>query len=136
MPRAEVLEQKQFPWGDDPAESLANYASRWKTGPEPVGRAEFEMRTGFAILARTFTNGARTGLDADYYRCFAAAQSSRPSGVRVTCRSKTFGACTTSVTRRFLAAFYQGVALRSAVKHSSRISIRRLWIPGGLRHYR
>src|ERR1700690_345851 len=26
------LEQKQFPWGDDPAESLANYASRWKTG--------------------------------------------------------------------------------------------------------
>ena len=34
------LEQKQFPWGDDPAESLANYASRWKTGPEPVGRAE------------------------------------------------------------------------------------------------
>jgi sulfatase modifying factor 1 len=34
------LEQKLFPWGDEPLESLANYASRWKTAPEPVGRAE------------------------------------------------------------------------------------------------
>jgi formylglycine-generating enzyme len=34
------MEQKQFPWGDEPPESLANYLTRWKTGPEPVGRAE------------------------------------------------------------------------------------------------
>jgi formylglycine-generating enzyme required for sulfatase activity len=27
------LEQKLFPWGDEPPESLANYAARWKTGP-------------------------------------------------------------------------------------------------------
>ncbi|MGA7089915.1 MAG: formylglycine-generating enzyme family protein [Candidatus Acidiferrales bacterium] len=33
-------EQKQFPWGDEPPESLTNYAQRWKTGPERVGRAE------------------------------------------------------------------------------------------------
>ena len=32
------LEQKQFPWGDDPPQSLPNYATRWKTGPEPVAR--------------------------------------------------------------------------------------------------
>jgi formylglycine-generating enzyme len=31
------VEQKQFPWGDDPPETLPNYDSRWKTGPEPVG---------------------------------------------------------------------------------------------------
>jgi formylglycine-generating enzyme required for sulfatase activity len=26
-----------YPWGDAPPESLPNYASRWKNGPEPVG---------------------------------------------------------------------------------------------------
>ncbi|MGA8761971.1 MAG: SUMF1/EgtB/PvdO family nonheme iron enzyme [Candidatus Sulfotelmatobacter sp.] len=29
-------EQKQFPWGDDPPQSLPNYEKRWLTGPEPV----------------------------------------------------------------------------------------------------
>jgi sulfatase modifying factor 1 len=32
------LEQKQFPWGDDPPQSLPDYATRWRTGPEPVAR--------------------------------------------------------------------------------------------------
>ena len=32
------LEQKQFPWGDDPPHSLPDYAKRWQTGPEPVAR--------------------------------------------------------------------------------------------------
>jgi formylglycine-generating enzyme required for sulfatase activity len=32
------IEQKNFPWGDDPPHSLPNYAARWQTGPEPVGR--------------------------------------------------------------------------------------------------
>ena len=32
------LEQKQFPWGDDPPQTLPDYASRWLSGPEPVGR--------------------------------------------------------------------------------------------------
>lgn len=30
------LEGKLFPWGDDPPQSLPNYATRWKTAPEPV----------------------------------------------------------------------------------------------------
>ena len=30
------FEQKQFPWGDNPPQSLPNYATRWQTGPEPV----------------------------------------------------------------------------------------------------
>jgi len=33
-----VLEQKQFPWGDDPPQSLPDYATRWQAGPEPVAR--------------------------------------------------------------------------------------------------
>jgi sulfatase modifying factor 1 len=32
------LEQKQFPWGDDPPQSLPNYATRWQSGPEPVAQ--------------------------------------------------------------------------------------------------
>ncbi len=31
------VEGKLYSWGDAPPESLPNYASRWKTGPEPVG---------------------------------------------------------------------------------------------------
>src|ERR1700751_2292371 len=33
-------DQKLYPWGDAPLESLKNYASRWKTAPERVGQAE------------------------------------------------------------------------------------------------
>lgn len=33
------IEGKVFPWGDDPPESLANYAERWKTGPEQIRRS-------------------------------------------------------------------------------------------------
>src|SRR5580700_4982867 len=32
------LEQKLFPWGDAPPQSLPDYATRWQTGPEPVAR--------------------------------------------------------------------------------------------------
>jgi formylglycine-generating enzyme required for sulfatase activity len=32
------LEQKQFPWGDAPPQSLPDYAMRWQNGPEPVVR--------------------------------------------------------------------------------------------------
>ncbi len=28
---------KLYPWGDEPPQSLPDYAQRWKTGPEPVG---------------------------------------------------------------------------------------------------
>jgi len=32
------LVRKQFPWGDDPPQTLPDYATRWQTGPEPVAR--------------------------------------------------------------------------------------------------
>lgn len=32
------VEQKKFPWGDDPPQTLPDYATRWQTGPEPVAR--------------------------------------------------------------------------------------------------
>jgi len=33
------VEDQAFPWGDEPPQSLPNYADRWRTGPEPVGRS-------------------------------------------------------------------------------------------------
>jgi len=32
------VEEKLFPWGDAPPQSLPDYEKRWKTGPEPVAR--------------------------------------------------------------------------------------------------
>jgi len=32
------LEQQDFPWGNDPPQSLPDYAARWQTGPEIVAR--------------------------------------------------------------------------------------------------
>ncbi len=32
------LDGKLFPWGNDPPQSLPEYAARWQTGPEPVAR--------------------------------------------------------------------------------------------------
>jgi formylglycine-generating enzyme len=32
------LEQKDFPWGNEPPQSLPDYAARWQKGPEPVAR--------------------------------------------------------------------------------------------------
>ncbi len=60
------LEQKQFPWGDAPPESLANYATRWKTGPEPVGRAESNGYGLFDIGANVH-EWCADWFDADYY---------------------------------------------------------------------
>ena len=34
------LEQKRFPWGDEPPESRAEYGARWKEGPEPIGTSD------------------------------------------------------------------------------------------------
>jgi formylglycine-generating enzyme len=32
------VEQKSFPWGDQPPQSLPDYATRWQTGPEVVAQ--------------------------------------------------------------------------------------------------
>ena len=32
------LQQTDFPWGNEPPQSLPDYATRWQTGPEPVAR--------------------------------------------------------------------------------------------------
>jgi formylglycine-generating enzyme len=60
------LEQKQFPWGDEPPEDLPNYASRWKTGPEPVGRAE-RNAYGLCDIGANVHEWCADWFSADYY---------------------------------------------------------------------
>jgi formylglycine-generating enzyme required for sulfatase activity len=34
------MEQKRFPWGDEPPETRRDYAARWRHGPEPIATSE------------------------------------------------------------------------------------------------
>ena len=81
------LEQKQFPWGDEPPESLMNYAARWKTGPEPVGRAE-SNGYGLCDIGANVHEWCADWFDADYYQRShernpqGPAESVPPAGVK------------------------------------------------------
>jgi formylglycine-generating enzyme len=81
------LEQKQFPWGDEPPESLANYAARWKTGPEPVGCAE-QNGYGLCDIGANVHEWCADWFDADYYRVApernpqGPAESGSPAGAK------------------------------------------------------
>lgn len=70
------LEQKLFPWGDEPPESLANYSSRWKTAPEPVGRAE-KNAFGLYDISANVHEWCSDWFQADYY---SASPERNPKG--------------------------------------------------------
>ena len=70
------LEQKQFPWGDEPPESLADYATRWKTAPEPVGEAE-RNNYGLCDIGANVHEWCSDWFDANYY---ATAPDRNPQG--------------------------------------------------------
>ena len=60
-------EQKLYPWGDEPLESLANYSTRWKTAPERVGLAE-QNAYGLFDIGANVHEWCSDWFDADYYR--------------------------------------------------------------------
>jgi len=60
------MEQQQYPWGDDPPDSLPDYSSRWKTGPEPVGRAEVNA-FGLCDVGANVHEWCSDWFDPDYY---------------------------------------------------------------------
>ncbi len=70
------LEQKQYPWGDQPPELLPNSTERWKTGPEPVGRAEKNAYGLFDIGANVH-EWCADWFAADYY---AVSPERNPQG--------------------------------------------------------
>ena len=45
------IEGALFPWGDAPYDSLPDYATRWQTGPEPVGKSSPNAYGLFDICA-------------------------------------------------------------------------------------
>jgi formylglycine-generating enzyme len=60
------IEQEQYPWGNDPPESLANYSTRWKTGPELVATTERNAYGLFDISANIH-EWCSDWFDANYY---------------------------------------------------------------------
>lgn len=70
------LEQKEFPWGDEIPELLANYSARWKTGPEPVGAGE-RNAYGLADIGANVHEWCSDWFDANYY---ASAPDRNPQG--------------------------------------------------------
>jgi sulfatase modifying factor 1 len=70
------LEQKQFPWGDDPPQTLPDYATRWLTGPEPVAR--YAPNTfGLYDIGDNVHEWCSDWYDANYY---AISPERNPSG--------------------------------------------------------
>jgi formylglycine-generating enzyme required for sulfatase activity len=56
-----------YPWGDDPPESLPDYAHRWLDGPEPVGAYPSLHPLGFLGLGENVHEWCSDWFDAGYY---------------------------------------------------------------------
>lgn len=56
-----------YPWGDDPPESLPDYAERWREGPEPVDAHASLHPWGFFGLGENVHEWCADFYDADYY---------------------------------------------------------------------
>ena len=60
------LEQKLYPWGDEPPDFLPNYSTRWRTGPEPVGQADVNT-FGLCDIGANVHEWCSDWFDAAYY---------------------------------------------------------------------
>ena len=56
-----------WPWGDEPPESLPDYARRWRTGPEPVDAYPSLHPWGFLGLGENVHEWCLDWYDAHYY---------------------------------------------------------------------
>jgi sulfatase modifying factor 1 len=81
------LEQKQFPWGDDPPQSLPDYATRWQTGPEPVARYA-PNAFGLYDICDNVHEWCHDWFDPNYY---AVSPDRNPQGPEATKRKSSRG---------------------------------------------
>jgi formylglycine-generating enzyme len=60
------VEDKLFPWGDDPPQSRPSYANRWESGPEPVAQSP---PNGFGLydICENVHEWSSDWYQADYY---------------------------------------------------------------------
>ena len=81
------LEQKNFPWGDAPPQSLPDYATRWQNGPEPVARY---APNGFGLydICENVHEWCSDWYDPNYY---AVSPERNPRGLEATKRKSSRG---------------------------------------------
>ncbi|MFZ1143151.1 MAG: SUMF1/EgtB/PvdO family nonheme iron enzyme [Candidatus Sulfotelmatobacter sp.] len=81
------LEQKHYPWGDAPPQSLPDYAARWQTGPEPVARY---APNGFGLydICDNVHEWCSDWYDSNYY---AVSPERNPRGPEPTKRKSSRG---------------------------------------------
>ena len=65
---AKAGREVDYPWGDDPPESLPDYSRRWRDGPEPVDAYPSLHPWGFLGLGENVHEWCSDWYDADYYR--------------------------------------------------------------------
>jgi len=70
------VEQKNFPWGDEPPQSLPDYPTRWLTGPEVVG-CYAPNAFGLYNICDNVHEWCSDWYDANYY---ASSQERAPGG--------------------------------------------------------
>jgi formylglycine-generating enzyme required for sulfatase activity len=76
-----------FPWGNDPPISRPGYASRWKTGPEPVGESE-PNAFGLFEMCENVHEWCSDWFAADYY---AVSPERNPPGPKEGARKASRG---------------------------------------------
>jgi sulfatase modifying factor 1 len=81
------LEQKNFPWGDAPPQSLPDYATRWQTGPERVARYA-PNAFGLYDICDNVHEWCSDWYDPDYY---ALSPERNPRGPEPTKRKSSRG---------------------------------------------
>ena len=72
------LEDKPYPWGDEPPQTRPGYEVRWKTGPEPVGRSE-PNGYGLCEMCENVHEWCSDWFDAAYYESSPERNPQGPS---------------------------------------------------------
>lgn len=81
------LENKLFPWGDEPPQSRPGYAARWRKGPEPVGRS-LPNNFGLYEMCENVHEWCSDWFDPGYY---AKAPDRNPRGPETGARKASRG---------------------------------------------